>query len=165
MKASSIPFLKILTLCVLLFSGTGLSAQNVEVVTFKQFQSEIEKNTGKVKVINFWATWCKPCIKEIPYFEALNSEQGDQVDVILVSLDFPDDLNNKLIPYVKRKGMKSRILLMNDIDYNSWIDLVDKSWSGAIPATLVIGRDPSKRTFFEGELHEDQLTELIKPYL
>jgi thiol-disulfide isomerase/thioredoxin len=150
---------------ILLLSQVESYGQEVEVVSFKQFQEILEKETGKVKVVNFWATWCKPCIKEIPYFEALNKDKDGEVDVILVSLDFPDDLNNKLIPYIKRKNMQSRILLMNDMDYNSWIDLVDETWSGAIPATLVIGKDTSRKTFYEGELEQEQLTELIKPYL
>ena len=150
---------------LLIFASATPSSGQVEVVTFKQFQEILNENTGKVKVVNFWATWCKPCIKEIPYFEQLNANRSDEVDVILVSLDFPDDLNTKLTPYVKRKNMQSRILLMNDMDYNSWIDLVDNSWSGAIPATLVIGTDPSRRTFHEGELQQEELNDLIKPYL
>ena len=150
---------------MILFVSRSLPGQNVELVEFKKFKQSIENYTGKVKVINFWATWCKPCIKEIPYFEALNKKHSDKVEVILVSLDFPNELNSKLIPYVKRKGMNSRVLLMNDIDYNSWIDMVDPSWSGAIPATLIIGKNPDNRTFFEGELKENQLEEMLKQYL
>ena len=155
----------ILPLIFMITLSVDLRSQNIEVVSFKEFEKIINEPSGKLKVINFWATWCKPCIKEIPYFEAVNAEFPDQVEVILVSLDFANELDSKLNPYVKRKGMKSRILLLDDVDYNSWINLVDKSWSGAIPATLILSSDHSYRKFYEGEMDEMQLRQLIKPYI
>jgi len=155
-------YISIILFC--LFLGRA-QAQSVEVLKFEEFESIIKEPSDKARVINFWATWCKPCIKEIPYFESANEQFGDKIEVILVSLDFANELESKLIPYIKRKGMGSRIMLMDDVDYNSWINLVDPSWSGAIPATLIISKDGKTRKFYEGELEEEELLVMLKPYI
>ncbi|MBK0369192.1 TlpA family protein disulfide reductase [Flavobacterium agrisoli] len=94
-----------------------------------------EKNT--TYVVNFWATWCAPCVKELPYFEQLNLE-NKKVKVVLVSLDFKDQYEAKLIPFVKRKNLQSQVVLLTDKDYNNWLPMVNNEWSGAIPATLIL---------------------------
>ncbi len=89
-------------------------------------------------VINFWATWCKPCVEELPYFEQLTENFKDQkVKVILLSLDFPRQLESKLLPFVAKNQLKSEVIALTDIDFNSWIDKISPQWSGAIPVTLV----------------------------
>ena len=107
-------------------------------------------------VVNFWATWCSPCVKEIGYFEELYRQMhSTRVKVVLVSLDFPNQLDQRVIPFLKEKNISAPVYLMTDLDYNSWIDRVDPSWSGAIPATLIYNRD--KRVFLEQELTRDEL--------
>lgn len=94
------------------------------------------------------ATWCAPCIKELPYFELINTEYGDKnVEVILVSLDFPHLYESKLKPFIKENQLHSKVIALDDADMNSWIPKVDKSWSGSIPATLIYKKD--MRKFFE----------------
>ena len=89
-------------------------------------------------VINFWATWCKPCLEELPYFEAFNAEIRDEkVKVILISLDFPKQLNSRLLPFVEKKQLKSQVIALLDGKYNDWIDKVSPKWSGAIPVTYI----------------------------
>jgi thiol-disulfide isomerase/thioredoxin len=135
-------------------------AQRVDVVKFERIQQLLDSKDEKLLVINFWATWCAPCVKELPYFEQLHARSGKDLKVTLISLDFADKLD-KVNSFVERKAMKSEILLLDEIDYNSWIDKVDKSWSGAIPATLIINTSTGKRKFFEGELEEGDLEKLI----
>ena len=90
-------------------------------------------------VINFWATWCKPCIKELPAFEERNTRYKDKgVKVVLVSLDFPDILQSQVVPFVEKQGLNAQVVLLDDPDANSWIPKVSEQWSGAIPATLMI---------------------------
>ena len=120
-----------------------------------------QRDSDKIEVINFWATWCKPCIKELPYFQELHNSKQDQVEVTLISLDFADALDSKVIPFVQKRQLTPEVLLLDEIDYNSWIDKVDPSWSGAIPATLMINHRTGERIFVEGELSQEKITEMI----
>ena len=117
---------------------TPLSNGDVKMVDFEGLQEYLDGfGNDKTLVINFWATWCVPCVKELPYFEAATQAYTrDEVEVILVSLDFPDELERRVIPFVEEKTLKSKVILLNDPDANSWIDKVSPKWSGAIPATV-----------------------------
>ncbi len=87
-------------------------------------------------VINFWATWCKPCVAELPYFERLTVEFAERpVRVVLVSLDFPDQIESKLISFVRARQLRSEVVVLLDERFNDWIPRVDASWGGAIPVT------------------------------
>ncbi len=127
----------------------------IEVYNFDQLESFLASNTDKTLVVNFWATWCKPCIKELPYFEAAQSKYKDDIRVILVSLDFPEKLESQLIPFVKENTIQSQVVLLDDPYENEWIPKVDAAWSGAIPATLII--NGSKRIFYEKSFTQEEL--------
>ena len=146
----------------LLFTSTTSTPPAVKVVKFEALEHLMNRNGEKIEVINFWATWCKPCIKELPYFQKLQDQMNERVNVTLISLDFVDVLNNKVIPFIEKKKLTTDVLLLDEIDYNSWIDKVDPSWSGAIPATLIINHQTGKRKFLEGELAEGDLDVIIK---
>ncbi len=132
--------------------------------TFDEFERAILKHDDdKIHVINFWATWCAPCIKELPYFEELQTKYPEKYEVILVSLDFKNQYESRLIPFVKKKNYNSRVVMMGDPKANDWIDRVDPSWSGAIPATYIYRGDT--RLFAEREFHsigeiEEQIEKL-----
>lgn len=137
------------------FANT-LSAQEVLVYEkFDEFEKAVIKEDENVYVINFWATWCAPCIKELPYFEKLHTD-NKKVKVILVSLDSQKDLEKKLIPFIERKKITAEVILLSDKDYNTWLPKIDTDWSGAIPATLII--HGKKKVFAEREF--DNFTEL-----
>ena len=143
-----------------------IQAQNIEVFkTFDEFKPLLEKSDDKVHVINFWATWCKPCIAELPYFEELNQKyNGKEVDFLLVSLDFATQLTSRVIPFLQKRKIKSKVVLLDDPKSSVWIDLVDKSWSGAIPATLVYRLGKSK--FYEKEFHsQEELENIITSFI
>ncbi len=134
---------------------SNLSAQIAVYEKFDAFEKAILKENDNTYVINFWATWCAPCIKELPYFEQLHTE-NPKVKVILVSLDSKKDLEKKLIPFIDRKQLTAEVILLSDKDYNAWLDKIDASWTGAIPATLIIS---GKRKLF-AEREFDNFTEL-----
>lgn len=107
-------------------------------------------------VVNFWATWCSPCVKEIGYFEELHREYAStNVKVYLVSLDFPNQIEKRVIPFLKEKDITAKVFLVTDLDYNSWIDRIDPTWSGSLPATLIYNRE--QRMFLEKEVSRDEL--------
>ena len=145
----------------LILTGFAFGTNNVKIIKFDALDHLMTRNSDKIEVINFWATWCKPCIKELPYFQELHDSMEEQVQVSLISLDFADALNSKVIPFVQKRQITTPVLLLDEIDYNSWIDKVDPSWSGAIPATLMINHHTGERIFVEGELTKEKITEMI----
>jgi len=144
-----------------LLCSSSVFSQSVESVKLVDLQKIIQGAGDRVLVINFWATWCAPCIKEIPYFEKLNAEDKN-AEVVLVSMDYDLDPNtDKVNRFVTRKKIKSRVLVLTENDPNSWIEKIDKRWSGALPATLVVNRKTGKRELTQGELGEGELEKLI----
>lgn len=106
--------------------------------TFDEIAPLFEQDNDTTYVINFWATWCKPCVKELPYFEELNARlQGQKAKVVLVSLDFPKKIKSSLLPFLEERQLQSEVVVLLDGKYNDWIDKVDPAWTGAIPATLI----------------------------
>jgi thiol-disulfide isomerase/thioredoxin len=149
---------KVNNLLLFLFLSSSVLAQT-KVIKIGTLEALMKKKQGPVQVINFWATWCGPCVKELPLFEKANATIVN-TRITLVSLDFVEKLD-KVDAFIARKGMNSEVLLLDEIDYNSWIEKVDKGWSGAIPATLVYNPATGKRTFTQEELKEGELEKLI----
>ncbi|WP_445736631.1 TlpA family protein disulfide reductase [Mariniflexile sp.] len=137
---------------------------DLEVYDYTGFEKFLNKKDGKVHVINFWATWCAPCVREMPYFEKLNTEYGSKnVEVLLVSLDFPHLYDSKLKPFIKDKKLKSKVIALNDVDMNTWIPKVDETWSGSIPATIIYKNE--ERKFFEKSFTYEELETEVKQFL
>jgi thiol-disulfide isomerase/thioredoxin len=133
----------------------------IGVYDFEGIKSIFEPKGDITYVINFWATWCKPCIKELPYFERIHREYGDQdVRVILVSLDMRRQVESSLIPFIKSNDITSDVLLLDDPDANKWIGQIDENWSGSIPATLFINKN--NRLFLEQEFEYEELKKTIQ---
>jgi thiol-disulfide isomerase/thioredoxin len=154
--------MRLLVISVAIISFTPGFAQRAEIVKWKGLNNVIESQSGGITVVNFWATWCAPCVKELPLFEKLNAEGREGVSITLVSLDLDLDPNpEKVYKFVERKKLQSKILLLDEKDPNTWIDKVDPRWSGALPATLIINQKTGQRKFVEKELHEGELERLI----
>jgi thiol-disulfide isomerase/thioredoxin len=157
--------IRLLFFILLFFSGVaGINGQESPVKVYSEF-AELEKDyfdvrDGKIHVINFWATWCKPCVAEMPYIDALTEKYGDDIKVTLVSLDFPRKIKSKLVPFMEKNQLKSEVVLLDDGNVNVWIDKVDPSWSGAIPATVIF--KDSTKYFYEQEFHSaEELDNII----
>lgn len=138
---------------VLLFSSFQSQAQKV-YDQFDDFQQEVLLNydPDTTYVINFWATWCRPCVQELPYFDSLHVKyEGQKVKVILVSLDAEDRIETNLRPFLARKNIQADVVVLTAGKQNDWIDLVDPRWSGAIPITLLIKGE--NKEFYEKSYH------------
>ena len=154
-----------LLVILLLLVGFTTLAQKAEVVKLDQLQSLISAKSDNIKVINFWATWCGPCVKEMPLFEKLGKERKD-VEVVLVSMDLDLDPDpEKVHKFVARKKIQSKVVILDAKDPNIYIDQIEKSWSGALPATIIINGKTGQRKFVEKELHEGELEKLIAEVL
>lgn len=115
-----------------------------------------------VHVVNLWATWCAPCVKEIPDFERLNEEfKSKGVQVTLISLDMEDQFESKLVPFVKQ-NIKSDVFVVlpeNDTDFPNKFD---KNFNGALPATLIYDKD--KRYLINGTTNYNELVEQLRKF-
>ena len=150
---------------VLLLSIPGvIMAQDKPIVAeeFSDLEYLFTQNSDSIQVINFWATWCGPCVAELPYFkEAAQQLEGEKVKFIFISLDFKKQFESRLLPFLEKNELLGEKFTLWDMDYNSWIDKVDSDWSGAIPFTLIrtSGRSIGTEASFESA---EELIELIK---
>jgi thiol-disulfide isomerase/thioredoxin len=142
--------------------GPELHLQELQVVDYDGLEPYLNQDDNTLHVVNFWATWCAPCVKELPYFEALVSSY-DNIDVLLVSLDFPNKYETKLIPFIEKYELKSKVIALDDTDQNRWIPAINESWSGAIPATLIY--QGQKRKFYERSFTQEELKTEIEQFL
>jgi len=153
----------------LLFTGLSMpgNTQEVKVLhSFDELQAIYTQRNDTAYVINFWATWCKPCVKELPHFETIVKENaGKKVKVLLVSLDFVNHLETKVKPFIRANNLQAEVLLLDDLDYNSWIDRVDATWSGAIPATLLVRNGGRYHDFYQKEFTLPELRAVVKALL
>lgn len=152
--------MKRLVLIFLFYTGCSitLNAQEVEVIKYPQLLNMIDQceDGEKIIVYNFWATWCKPCIMELPHFLDLDKKYND-VEVVFVSMDMVEQLENRVKPFVKKKNMTQRVVLVDETDFNAFISKVHPNWSGAIPATLIVNCRDKKTYFYEKQFDEQTL--------
>jgi thiol-disulfide isomerase/thioredoxin len=150
----------LLTGTFLIWAATAW-AQQPETVKVNYLQAWMAEKSDKVKVLNFWATWCAPCVKEMPFFERVSKENAN-VEVLLVSMDLELDPNpEKVYRFIDRKKLTSKVVLLNEKNPNEWIDKVEPEWQGSLPATIIINPKTGQRKFIAKELHEGDLEKLI----
>lgn len=152
---------KIFLIAALLFTNFAFG-QTARIIKLADLEKVIAEKSEKIHVINFWATWCAPCVKELPLFEKINAEARADVKVTLVSMDLDLDENpEKVYKFVSRKNIRSEVLLLNEPDANSWIDRIEKEWSGALPATLILDHRTGKRIFINRSLRDGELEKYL----
>lgn len=152
---------KFIVTILFILVGFGVKAQ-VKLLTLNELEQRVANGKDTTYVVNFWATWCGPCVEELPYFERLNQENLKKpLKIILMSLDFKSKLKTDVIPFVAKHKIKSEVYVVNEPDQQKFIDRVDKSWSGALPATLIWNNDKKVRSFYEQVFTYEQLNQTI----
>jgi len=131
-----------------------------------QLNAAMQPVSGQLTILNFWATWCKPCLEELPAFRELHDSiqlQQRNVRIVLVSLDFMSKRDSVLIPFVREQLPWAEVVQLDATDANSWIPLVSEYWSGAIPATLFVSENA--RGLAEKPLTAAELLQTVKDLL
>lgn len=145
---------------LLLMASKFLSAQEIKTYNFNELEPIFHYQNDTTYVINFWAMWCKPCVEELPYFETIRKNYiNKNVKVILVSLDFGKNVEERLAKFRAKRKVNSHIVILDDPDADSWISKVDEKWDGALPATVVYKRN--KRYVFTRQVSYQDLEESI----
>lgn len=155
-----------LLLFTFVFSSVAVAAQksNIPLIKLPQLLSMVSHPSDTLYVVNYWATWCRPCVAELPVFEQLSEMNANKkLKILFVSLDSPKKIG-KVEAMKKEKNLKSDMLLLNETDPNRWINSVDSTWSGAIPATCFYLKQ-KKLLFYEGELSFTKLDSLTQNYI
>lgn len=135
---------------------TYFANAQVRLLKLDDLDKRLANGKDTTYVINFWATWCSPCVAELPNFEKLRVENLKKpVKVILVSLDFKSKLQKEVIPFVQKNKINAEVFLLNESDQQTYIERIDGKWSGSIPATLFVNK--RVRHFYEKEFTEKEL--------
>lgn len=154
----------LLVLLTIFLCVTAFTAQQTEVPTMKyeDLEKRIQKENEKLLVVNFWATTCAPCVKELPHFMEINHKFRDnpKFKMILVSLDRLVD-KERVIKFIKNKNLTAEVILLDDIKrMNTWIPRFEKDWDGNIPVTIFY-KNGEKVDFNDGEMTKEDLKKTI----
>ncbi|UFH54102.1 TlpA disulfide reductase family protein [Spirosoma sp. KNUC1025] len=148
-----------------LLAGVPARSQSVSIVKVDRLQQLINRPNDTLYVVNFWATWCAPCVKELPQFEALRHRYATKkLNVLLVSLDDKKTLDTKVSPFIRTRKIKSKVVLLDESDLNTWVDKVAPEWSGALPMTLILSQKRNVRQFIGKPVKEGELDSIINQY-
>lgn len=159
-------FIRVCLIIIFTYCSCTAKAQVVPIYSsYQDFMKDNISSSDTTYIVNFWATWCAPCIKELPYFDSfVTKNKNKKVKVLLVSLDFKNQLESHLKPYLRKHRLKANTSLLTDKNYNHWLGLVDENWSGSIPATLLIHN--GKKAFAEREFDsEKELSSFVYSFI
>lgn len=148
---------KLLLFCCIAICAQIAEAQAIRKVKIYDVLKMMDTATTPL-VVNFWASWCKPCVQEIPWFEkSVAALKDKKVRLVLVSLDFPEDYPKGIQEFAKKNGYQSRIVWLDETDADYFCPKIDLSWQGAIPATVLVNNKKKFRKFYGQQLPEEKL--------
>jgi thiol-disulfide isomerase/thioredoxin len=160
-----------LVLIIALLWAWVACGQEIRSVKVTELEAIIQ-TSDRPLLINMWATWCKPCIEEIPYFlkeveanNTLSRKTGDSIRLILVSLDGKENFPDQLKSFVKKRKFNTELLWLDETNADYFCPIIDPKWSGVIPATLFVNPKTGYRNFVEEQVSHEELKKKIMAIL
>ncbi len=152
----------IIFIAVISFAAVSYG-QTIPKMKMADVVRSFSNTSDTVYVVNFWATFCKPCVGEIPGFiNMANKYAGQKVKLLLVSLDLPDYYPAKIKNFVKKNHFNTNIAWLSETNADVFCPMIDKKWSGAIPATIIVNGKTGYKKFFEDEMTAAQFEKELK---
>jgi thiol-disulfide isomerase/thioredoxin len=152
-------------LLILMLGVFSAKAQNIPSWKVTDVRNYID-HSDSVLVVSFWATFCKPCVEEIPYLESISQKyKGQKVKVLLVSLDLPDFFPGKIETFVKKNNYASQVVWLNETNADYFCPKIDKSWFGEIPCTYIVNTKKGYKKFIGEQMKPEQFEEELKKAL
>lgn len=140
-----------------------LQMENIPVLKENDLQKLISDRNGKALVLNIWATWCVPCREEIPDLIKLHQQYSRQADIIGLSVDYPDEVSKRIIPFIKQQNIDYTIFV-NGMKDEELINFFNVKWNGAVPATFIFDHKGKMIQFFEGKKKFEVFEKVLKEF-
>jgi thiol-disulfide isomerase/thioredoxin len=157
--------MKKLVFAFCLLITTASYTQKLKAIKIAAVDSLIT-NTDTTYIINMWATYCAPCVAEIPDMLTIaNKYKLQPVKFYFISLDFAENYPKKINAFIKKRKWKSNFLWLNETNADYFCPKVDSTWSGGLPATLIINRKNNFKYFIEDTISASNLEAEIKKSL
>lgn len=139
------------------------AAQQIPKLKMAGVVKNFSNKNDTVYVINFWATFCKPCVAEIPGFiKIANKYKNEKVKLLLVSLDLPSFYPKRIARFAAKNNFTTNIAWLDETDADYFCPMIDKAWSGVIPATIMVNTKTGYKKFFEAELNGEEFEMELK---
>lgn len=146
---------------IFLVSVNCFSQDNIKILDKTGLENLISHRSNKLLLLNIWATWCVPCREEFPDLIKLNDVFKDKVDIVGISVDYPDEINSKIKPFAEKLKINFNLFVNGTGNDEALINLLDKDWNGAIPATFVFDIDGKLVQKIYGKQNFDSFKEIL----
>lgn len=154
--------ISVLLLILTLFTQQASAQKSITAYDASAFLQRVSA-PDTLYIVNFWATWCIPCVKELPAFDIIHDlYKGRPVKVLLLSFDFKEQYPARLESWVKKKKLHPEVAWFSESNPNEYIPKIAPEWEGALPATLLINNRTGKRIVLGREITADELKQWIE---
>ena len=137
------------------------SVSGVKIINISDLSQIVKENKGNPLLINVWATWCAPCREEFPDLVKLAINYNEKLKVIGISADDSDVIDSKVIPFLKKNNAEFENYLIKAVDPEDFINLLNKDWSGAIPATFIYDNNGAQKEMLIGKRSYEEFEQAI----
>jgi thiol-disulfide isomerase/thioredoxin len=166
-----IKYLLVLILFIVIWEGcttndsNNLSTLKIEYADELFVESRINEREGKILFINVWATWCVPCVAEFPELVKIYKDYNKQVEFLSLSVDFGDKADSLVSSFMKTQKAEFPVYIIKEASSEKVINLLNREWSGAIPATFIYDRNGALKKFIPGAQSYTQFKQSIDSLL